>query len=42
MKKLISILSLVMPQVRWRTCNVRHSSTVRQASKKRLNDWSGN
>lgn len=27
---------------RWRTCNVRHSSTVRQASKKRLNDWSGN
>ena len=34
-------VTVVMPPVRWLTCNVRHSSTVRQASKKRLSDWSG-
>ena len=38
---LVQHIQLTLPPVRWLTCNVRHSSTVRQASKKRLNDWSG-
>ncbi len=29
-------MTVVMPPVRWLTCNVRHSSTVRQASKKEI------